>query len=144
VPTPQQLAAKGSLGAPRVREEIRKSDEREDYDRHDRNELEDEGENDHEDRERLRRSRDPRQLARNIPPHAAARDDVEGKQDRTDDEDGPLGQVGRERDEKPFDNGDPESEAQSPFAKPPADARAPAFDHRLAVRHVINGTTQVP
>src|SRR6266566_5043201 len=40
-----------SLSAPGIREEIRKGDQREDYDRDDRHELEDEREDDHENRE---------------------------------------------------------------------------------------------
>jgi hypothetical protein len=135
---------RGSLGVPGVREEIHKGDDREGYDRDDRHELEDEGEDDDEDCERLRRRGDPRQLTPDIPPYVAAHDDVEGKQDRADDEDSPLRQVGCECDEKPFDHGDPKSKTQPPFPEPTADARAAGFDHRLAVRHAINGTTQVP
>lgn len=140
---PTSSRKEGSLGPPSVREEIREGDEREDYDRNDGHELEDEGKDDHEDRERLRGSRDPRQLARDVPPHVAPRHDVEGKENRTDDEDGPLRQVSRERNEKPLDHGDPKSETQSPFAQPAPHTCAAGLDHRLAVRHVINGTTQV-
>src|SRR6266545_1128975 len=97
----------GSLSAPGVREEICKGDDREGYDCNDRQEPEDEGEDDYEDRERLRRRGDPGQLTSDIPAHAAARDHVEGKQDHADDEDSPLRQVGRECNEEPFDHGDP-------------------------------------
>src|SRR5207247_1645975 len=58
-----QEGALGSLSPPRVREEICKGDDREGYDRNDRQEPEDEGEDDYEDRERLRRGGDPGQLA---------------------------------------------------------------------------------
>src|SRR5919108_1836652 len=140
----RDAARRGKLCAFRVREEIDESDDRKDSDKDDRADPDHERQDHHEDRERLRGRRDPRQLASDIPIHVAAGDDVEAEHDRDDAENRPARELGRERDDEALDDCDPERNSQPPFAQPAADARASRFDHRLAVSHFFNGTTLVP
>src|SRR3954447_19176366 len=126
---------KSCLCAPVIRKEVGEGGDGDDGDDPDRDPLEDEGEQHHEESHRLRRGCDPREMPPDVPLHRPSREDVEGEHDHADHQHGPAREIVRDRDDDALDDGGPEGELQPPLAQPTAAARAPRLDHRLRCGH---------
>src|SRR3954471_22467644 len=140
--TPHQIHGEERLGALSVvGEEVRESDQRKADDDHNRHQLQDEGKDDHEDREHLRRGCDPRELARDVPVEAPARNHVEGEHDDRESEDRPAAEVLRERCDEALHDRRPQRNLDAALTEPAARPGRSGLYRRLCIRHEINGTT---
>src|SRR5262249_30425590 len=96
--------------------------------------LEDEDEEHHQQRERLRSGDDPGDLAPGIPTNVPRPRDIERQDGDRQEEHRPLADVALERDDDAFEDRDPQSKPQPPLAEPATGAGGMRFDHAHAVK----------